>query len=120
MDASSCTLGIAQEVTPYLTPYVTSYLTPENLRKHQSLTVVDPVVWAATELMPRLTVTNRSAAPTSIPPAPRDTSKTSNTSTAGSARLPRPGSAVSGPEDLHSCAAPGTVRERGAGPAEGD
>ncbi|CAL9646162.1 FAD-binding and (Fe-S)-binding domain-containing protein [Streptomyces sp. enrichment culture] len=49
VDASSCTLGIGQEVTPYLTP--------ENLRKHQALTVVDSVVWAATELLPHLTVT---------------------------------------------------------------
>ncbi|MGW1006105.1 FAD-binding and (Fe-S)-binding domain-containing protein [Streptomyces sp. NPDC002520] len=51
VDASSCTLGIGHEVEPYLTP--------ENLRKHQALTVVDSVVWAATELLPHLKVTDR-------------------------------------------------------------
>ncbi|MFG2628044.1 FAD-binding and (Fe-S)-binding domain-containing protein [Streptomyces sp. NPDC048473] len=50
VDASSCTLGIGQEVTPYLTA--------ENLRKHRALTVVDSVVWAATELLPHLEVTD--------------------------------------------------------------
>ncbi|WP_406433421.1 FAD-binding and (Fe-S)-binding domain-containing protein [Streptomyces sp. NBC_01589] len=51
VDASSCTLGIGQEVEPYLTP--------ENLRKHHALTVVDSIVWAANELLPRLEVTHR-------------------------------------------------------------
>jgi D-lactate dehydrogenase len=51
VDASSCTLGIGQEVGPYLTP--------ENYRKHQALTVVDSIVWAATELLPHLKVTDR-------------------------------------------------------------
>ncbi|MEU3862511.1 FAD-binding and (Fe-S)-binding domain-containing protein [Streptomyces sp. NPDC028722] len=50
VDASSCTLGIGHEVTPYLTP--------DNLRRHQALTVVDSVVWAATELLPHLKVTD--------------------------------------------------------------
>ncbi|MCX5345035.1 FAD-binding and (Fe-S)-binding domain-containing protein [Streptomyces atratus] len=50
VDASSCTLGIGQEVTPYLTA--------ENLRKHRALTVVDSVVWAATELLPHLEVSD--------------------------------------------------------------
>ncbi|WP_371098182.1 FAD-binding and (Fe-S)-binding domain-containing protein [Streptomyces sanglieri] len=50
VDASSCTLGIRQEVTPYLTA--------ENLRKHRALTVVDSVVWADTELLPHLEVTD--------------------------------------------------------------
>ncbi|WP_329568164.1 FAD-binding and (Fe-S)-binding domain-containing protein [Streptomyces sp. NBC_01361] len=50
VDASSCTLGIGREVTPYLTA--------ENLRKHRALTVVDSVVWAATELLPHLEVTD--------------------------------------------------------------
>ncbi|MBD0418203.1 FAD-binding oxidoreductase [Streptomyces sp. TRM S81-3] len=49
VDASSCTLGIGQEVIPYLTR--------ENLRKHQALTVVDSVAWAA-ELLPHLEVTD--------------------------------------------------------------
>ncbi|MFH8987740.1 FAD-binding and (Fe-S)-binding domain-containing protein [Streptomyces sp. NPDC017940] len=47
VDASSCTLGIAQEVVPYLTA--------DNRRLHQELTVVDSVVWAAEELLPHLT-----------------------------------------------------------------
>ncbi|MFF5854490.1 FAD-binding and (Fe-S)-binding domain-containing protein [Streptomyces sp. NPDC012751] len=48
VDASSCTLGIGHEVRPYLTP--------ENLRRHEQLTVVDSVVWAA-GLLPDLEVT---------------------------------------------------------------
>jgi D-lactate dehydrogenase len=48
VDASSCTLGIAHEVVPHLTE--------ENARRHQRLTVLDSVVWAAEELLPRLTV----------------------------------------------------------------
>ncbi|WP_030412449.1 FAD-binding and (Fe-S)-binding domain-containing protein [Streptomyces sp. NRRL S-1448] len=48
VDASSCTLGLAREVVPYLTP--------ENRALHAELTVVDSVVWAAEELLPHLTV----------------------------------------------------------------
>ncbi|MCX5197316.1 FAD-binding oxidoreductase [Streptomyces sp. NBC_00249] len=48
VDASSCTLGIAQEVVPYLTQ--------DNLALHAELRVVDSVVWAAEELLPRLEV----------------------------------------------------------------
>ncbi|MGV9346168.1 FAD-binding and (Fe-S)-binding domain-containing protein [Streptomyces spiralis] len=51
VDASSCTLGIGREVKPYLTP--------ETLHKHQALTVVDSIVWAAEELLPGLEVTER-------------------------------------------------------------
>jgi D-lactate dehydrogenase len=51
VDASSCTLGIAHEVRPYLTP--------DNLRKHAALKVVDSIVWAATELLPNLVITRR-------------------------------------------------------------
>ncbi|MFF3576047.1 FAD-binding and (Fe-S)-binding domain-containing protein [Streptomyces mirabilis] len=51
VDASSCTLGIRHEIGPYLTP--------ENERKHRALTIVDSIEWAATELLPRLTVTDR-------------------------------------------------------------
>ncbi|MEW2626160.1 FAD-binding and (Fe-S)-binding domain-containing protein [Streptomyces sp. NPDC048106] len=51
VDASSCTLGIGHEVE--------AFLTPENLRKHRALTVVDSIVWAADELLPRLEVTHR-------------------------------------------------------------
>lgn len=46
VDASSCTLGIAQEVVPYLTD--------DNRALHAELRVVDSVVWAADELLPRL------------------------------------------------------------------
>lgn len=55
VDASSCTLGIADEVVPYLTE--------ANRELHRHLTVVDSVVWAAEELLPALTVrrTARSA-----------------------------------------------------------
>ncbi|MEV5610144.1 FAD-binding and (Fe-S)-binding domain-containing protein [Streptomyces sp. NPDC052225] len=48
VDASSCTLGIAHEVVPYLTD--------DNRELHQELTIVDSLVWAADELLPRLTV----------------------------------------------------------------
>ncbi|MEU8774943.1 FAD-binding and (Fe-S)-binding domain-containing protein [Streptomyces sp. NPDC048606] len=48
VDASSCTLGIAHEVLPYLTE--------ENLALHRELRIVDSVVWAAEELLPRLEV----------------------------------------------------------------
>ncbi|MCX3062619.1 FAD-binding and (Fe-S)-binding domain-containing protein [Streptomyces beihaiensis] len=48
VDASSCTLGIAHEVVPYLTD--------DNRELHAELTVVDSIVWAAEELLPRLEV----------------------------------------------------------------
>ncbi|MEV0598249.1 FAD-binding and (Fe-S)-binding domain-containing protein [Streptomyces sp. NPDC050315] len=48
VDASSCTLGIAHEVVPYLTE--------DNKQLHAELTVVDSVVWAADELLPHLEV----------------------------------------------------------------
>lgn len=48
VDASSCTLGIAHEVVPYLTE--------DNRELHGELTVVDSLVWAADELLPGLTV----------------------------------------------------------------
>ncbi|MEU1080747.1 FAD-binding and (Fe-S)-binding domain-containing protein [Streptomyces sp. NPDC005908] len=48
VDASSCTLGIQHEVVPYLTD--------ANRELHGRLNVVDSVVWAAEELLPRLTV----------------------------------------------------------------
>ncbi|MFE7586145.1 FAD-binding and (Fe-S)-binding domain-containing protein [Streptomyces gardneri] len=53
VDASSCTLGIAQEVVPYLTP--------DNRELHAELTVLDSLVWAADELLPRLDVRRRVA-----------------------------------------------------------
>ncbi|MFD7532845.1 FAD-binding and (Fe-S)-binding domain-containing protein [Streptomyces sp. NPDC059849] len=48
VDASSCTLGIAHEVVPYLTD--------DNRELHRELTIVDSLVWAADELLPQLTV----------------------------------------------------------------
>ncbi|WP_435059159.1 FAD-binding and (Fe-S)-binding domain-containing protein [Streptomyces sp. bgisy060] len=51
VDASSCTLGIAHEVVPYLTE--------DNRELHAELTVVDSLVWAADELLPRLDVRRR-------------------------------------------------------------
>ncbi|MEU9251775.1 FAD-binding and (Fe-S)-binding domain-containing protein [Streptomyces sp. NPDC048270] len=48
VDASSCTLGIAQEVVPYLTE--------QNLALHRELRIVDSVVWAAEELLPHLEI----------------------------------------------------------------
>ncbi|MGW7198260.1 FAD-binding and (Fe-S)-binding domain-containing protein [Streptomyces chryseus] len=51
VDASSCALGLAREVVPYLTE--------ANRELHGELTVVDSVVWAADELLPRLRVLRR-------------------------------------------------------------
>ncbi|MFD8984656.1 FAD-binding and (Fe-S)-binding domain-containing protein, partial [Streptomyces sp. NPDC059564] len=48
VDASSCTLGIAHEVVPFLTE--------DNRALHAELRIVDSVVWAAHELLPRLEV----------------------------------------------------------------
>ncbi|MFE0737009.1 FAD-binding and (Fe-S)-binding domain-containing protein [Streptomyces sp. NPDC058855] len=51
VDASSCTLGLARDVVPYLTG--------GNRELHAALTVVDSLVWAADELLPRLEVLRR-------------------------------------------------------------
>ncbi|MEV7521254.1 FAD-binding and (Fe-S)-binding domain-containing protein [Streptomyces sp. NPDC091371] len=48
VDASSCTLGIAHEVVPYLTD--------DNRELHERLRIVDSIVWAADELLPRLEI----------------------------------------------------------------
>ncbi|MBT2481558.1 FAD-binding and (Fe-S)-binding domain-containing protein [Streptomyces sp. ISL-94] len=48
VDASSCTLGIAHEVVPYLTD--------DNRALHAELRIVDSLVWAAEELLPRLEI----------------------------------------------------------------
>ncbi|MET9322252.1 FAD-binding and (Fe-S)-binding domain-containing protein [Streptomyces sp. NPDC003038] len=48
VDASSCTLGIAHEVVPYLTD--------DNRALHAELTVLDSLVWAADELLPHLEI----------------------------------------------------------------
>ncbi|MFF6961009.1 FAD-binding and (Fe-S)-binding domain-containing protein [Streptomyces sp. NPDC088197] len=50
VDASSCTLGLARDVVPYLSD--------ANRELHGELTVIDSVVWAAEHLLPRLTVTD--------------------------------------------------------------
>ncbi|MFI0938942.1 FAD-binding and (Fe-S)-binding domain-containing protein [Streptomyces sp. NPDC021020] len=49
VDATSCTLGLAREVVPYLTD--------ANRELHGELTVLDSTVWAAEHVLPRLTVT---------------------------------------------------------------
>ncbi|MEW5632454.1 FAD-binding and (Fe-S)-binding domain-containing protein [Streptomyces hydrogenans] len=51
VDASSCTLGIAHEVVPHLTE--------DNRALHAELTVLDSLVWAADELLPRLEARRR-------------------------------------------------------------
>ncbi|MET9431397.1 FAD-binding and (Fe-S)-binding domain-containing protein [Streptomyces sp. NPDC003036] len=51
VDASSCTLGLAHDVVPYLTD--------RNRELHGELTVLDSVVWAADELLPHLEVRRR-------------------------------------------------------------
>ncbi|OEU92067.1 oxidoreductase [Streptomyces abyssalis] len=51
VDASSCTLGIGEEVVPYLSP--------ANRKLHERLRVVDSVAWAAEELLPRLDIERR-------------------------------------------------------------
>ncbi|MEE1755387.1 FAD-binding and (Fe-S)-binding domain-containing protein [Streptomyces sp. SP18CS02] len=48
VDASSCALGIGREVVPYLSEH--------NRGLHGELTVIDSIVWAADELLPRLAV----------------------------------------------------------------
>ncbi|KPI30317.1 D-lactate dehydrogenase (cytochrome) [Actinobacteria bacterium OV450] len=48
VDASSCTLGLARELVPYLTD--------DNRALHAELKVVDSVVWAAEELLPHLEI----------------------------------------------------------------
>ncbi|MFG3496279.1 FAD-binding and (Fe-S)-binding domain-containing protein [Streptomyces sp. NPDC047928] len=48
VDASSCALGLAREVVPYLAE--------RNRDLHGELTVIDSVVWAADRLLPRLDV----------------------------------------------------------------
>ncbi|MFF8831502.1 FAD-binding and (Fe-S)-binding domain-containing protein [Streptomyces sp. NPDC015131] len=50
-DASSCALGLAREVVPYLSD--------RNRELHAELTVLDPVAWAAGELLPHLEVRRR-------------------------------------------------------------
>jgi D-lactate dehydrogenase len=50
VDASSCTLGIAHEVVPYLSA--------ENLDRHQRMTIIDSTTWGA-ELIPDLKISRK-------------------------------------------------------------
>jgi D-lactate dehydrogenase len=54
VDSGSCALGLGRDVVPYLTE--------ANRALHAELTVVDAVVWAAEQLLPKLTVTRRAGA----------------------------------------------------------
>jgi D-lactate dehydrogenase len=47
-DASSCTLGLKQEVL--------DYLTLENRERHKALTIYDSITWADEMLLPKLNV----------------------------------------------------------------
>jgi D-lactate dehydrogenase len=50
-DASSCSLGLAHEIVPYLTA--------ENRGRHEQLDILDSIAWAHDRLLPRLTVTRK-------------------------------------------------------------
>ena len=52
-DASSCSLGIASEIGPYLTT--------ENRERHAALTILDSVAWAHDRLLPRLDIPRKQA-----------------------------------------------------------
>jgi D-lactate dehydrogenase len=60
IDASSCTLGLLEDVPPHLSD--------ENARRHGELEILDSIEWAHDRLLPRLTVTRRVAAATVHPP----------------------------------------------------
>jgi D-lactate dehydrogenase len=51
VDATSCTLGLAHEIVPYLDE--------DRLARHQTLTITDSLTWAAQELLPHLSVLER-------------------------------------------------------------
>lgn len=50
-DASSCALGLRQEILPYLSE--------SNRSRHEQLEIVDSVTWATDELLPRLSIPHR-------------------------------------------------------------
>jgi D-lactate dehydrogenase len=58
-DASSCTLGLKQEVL--------DYLTPENHDKHRHLTIYDSITWADEKLLPKLKVKQKARSATLHP-----------------------------------------------------
>jgi len=60
IDASSCTLGLLEDVPPHLSD--------ENARRHAELEILDSIEWAHDRLLPRLTVTARVATATVHPP----------------------------------------------------
>jgi D-lactate dehydrogenase len=51
VDATSCTLGVAQEILPYLDT--------DRLARHKKLTIIDSLTWAAEHLLPHLSVHER-------------------------------------------------------------
>jgi D-lactate dehydrogenase len=51
VDATSCTLGLSQEVVPSLSE--------ENRERHAALRIVDSIAWAHDELLPRLRIARR-------------------------------------------------------------
>ena len=58
-DASSCTLGLKQEVL--------DYLSHENRERHKALTIYDSITWADEKLLPNLTVTQKARSATVHP-----------------------------------------------------
>ena len=58
-DASSCTLGLKQEVL--------DYLTLENRERHNTLTIYDSITWADEMLLPKLKVTRKARTATVHP-----------------------------------------------------
>ena len=58
-DASSCTLGLKQEVL--------DYLTVENRERHKALTILDSITWADEMLLPKLNVTRKARTATVHP-----------------------------------------------------
>jgi D-lactate dehydrogenase len=60
LDASSCTLGLLEDVPPHLIE--------ENARHHGELEILDSVTWAHDRLLPRLNVTRRVGTATVHPP----------------------------------------------------
>jgi D-lactate dehydrogenase len=51
VDATSCTLGVAREILPYLDT--------DRLAKHDKLTILDSLTWATEHLLPHLSVRER-------------------------------------------------------------
>jgi D-lactate dehydrogenase len=58
-DASSCTLGLREEVL--------DYLTPENRNRHKRLTIYDSITWADEKLLPNLKVKQKARSATVHP-----------------------------------------------------